>query len=48
MNNGNLRDTDALAILRKGNLGRLGCIADGRPYVVAVLSPRLKFCYTLA
>ena len=27
MNNGKLCDTDALAILREGNLGRLDCIA---------------------
>jgi len=33
---GRLRDTDALAILREGSLGRLGCIADGGPYVVPV------------
>src|SRR6266508_449354 len=36
MNIGKLRDTDALAILREGNLGRLGCIASGWPYVVPV------------
>jgi uncharacterized protein len=36
MNIGKLRDTDALAILREGNLGRLGCIAAGWPYVVPV------------
>jgi nitroimidazol reductase NimA-like FMN-containing flavoprotein (pyridoxamine 5'-phosphate oxidase superfamily) len=36
MNNGKLRDTDALAILREGNLGRLGCIAAGWPYVAPV------------
>jgi hypothetical protein len=33
---GRLRDTDSLAILREGSLGRLGCIADGAPYVVPV------------
>ena len=31
-----LRDTDALAILSEGSLGRLGCIASGWPYVVPV------------
>jgi hypothetical protein len=36
MNIGELKDTDALAILREGTLGRLGCIASGRPYVVPV------------
>ena len=36
MNIGKLRDTDALAILREGSLGRLGCIAAGWPYVVPV------------
>lgn len=36
MNIGQLRDTDSLIILREGNLGRLGCIADGGPYVVPV------------
>jgi uncharacterized protein len=34
MNIGRLKDTDALAILREGTLGRLGCIAAGWPYVV--------------
>jgi hypothetical protein len=34
MNNGKLRNTDALAIMREGNLGRLGCIAAGWPYKV--------------
>jgi hypothetical protein len=29
MNNGKLSYTDALAILREGNLGRLDCIAAG-------------------
>jgi len=33
---GKLRDTDALAILREGTMGRLGCIAAGWPYVVPV------------
>ena len=36
MNIVKLRDTDALAILREGSLGRLGCIAAGWPYVVPV------------
>src|SRR5262249_34989120 len=36
MNIGKLRDTDARAILSEGNLGRLGCIASGWPYVVPV------------
>jgi uncharacterized protein len=36
MNNAKLRDTDALAILREGKLGRPGCIAAGWPYVVPV------------
>jgi nitroimidazol reductase NimA-like FMN-containing flavoprotein (pyridoxamine 5'-phosphate oxidase superfamily) len=36
MNIGRLRDTDSLAILREGTLGRLGCIAAGWPYVVPV------------
>ena len=36
MNIVKLRDTDALAILREGILGRLGCIAAGWPYVVPV------------
>jgi uncharacterized protein len=36
MNIGRLKDTDALAILREGTLGRLGCIAAGWPYVVPV------------
>jgi hypothetical protein len=34
MNTGKLWDTDALAILREWNLGRLGCIAAGWPYKV--------------
>ncbi len=36
MNVGKLANTDALAILREGTLGRLGCIASGWPYVVPV------------
>ncbi len=36
MNIGRLGDADSLAILREGSLGRLGCIADGAPYVVPV------------
>jgi len=36
MNIGKLGNTDALAILREGTLGRLGCIASGWPYVVPV------------
>jgi nitroimidazol reductase NimA-like FMN-containing flavoprotein (pyridoxamine 5'-phosphate oxidase superfamily) len=36
MNIGKLRDTDSLAILREGSLGRLGCISSGWPYVVPV------------
>jgi uncharacterized protein len=36
MNMGRLRETDSLAILNEGSLGRLGCIAAGRPYVVPV------------
>jgi uncharacterized protein len=36
MNIGKLGNTDALAILREGALGRLGCIASGWPYVVPV------------
>ncbi len=36
MNIGRLRDTDSLAILSEGNLGRLGCIAGRGPYVVPV------------
>ncbi|MBK7600814.1 MAG: pyridoxamine 5'-phosphate oxidase family protein [Acidobacteria bacterium] len=27
---------DAISILEKGNLGRLGCIAEGEPYVIPV------------
>jgi nitroimidazol reductase NimA-like FMN-containing flavoprotein (pyridoxamine 5'-phosphate oxidase superfamily) len=33
---GRLRDTDALAILSEGSLGRLGCVAGGEPYIVPV------------
>jgi nitroimidazol reductase NimA-like FMN-containing flavoprotein (pyridoxamine 5'-phosphate oxidase superfamily) len=36
MNIGKLGDAASLAILREGSLGRLGCIADGGPYVVPV------------
>jgi nitroimidazol reductase NimA-like FMN-containing flavoprotein (pyridoxamine 5'-phosphate oxidase superfamily) len=36
MNIGKLGNTDALAILREGTLGRLGCIVSGWPYVVPV------------
>jgi nitroimidazol reductase NimA-like FMN-containing flavoprotein (pyridoxamine 5'-phosphate oxidase superfamily) len=36
MSIGKLGNKDALAILRKGTLGRLGCIAAGWPYVVPV------------
>jgi nitroimidazol reductase NimA-like FMN-containing flavoprotein (pyridoxamine 5'-phosphate oxidase superfamily) len=36
MSIGKLGNTDALAILREGTLGRLGCIAAGWPYVVPV------------
>jgi len=36
MNIGMMRDTDSLAILREGTMGRLGCIAAGWPYVVPV------------
>ena len=36
MNIGRLGDADSRAILREGSLGRLGCIADGAPYVVPV------------
>jgi uncharacterized protein len=36
MNIGRLNDRDALALLREGTLGRLGCIAAGWPYVVPV------------
>jgi nitroimidazol reductase NimA-like FMN-containing flavoprotein (pyridoxamine 5'-phosphate oxidase superfamily) len=36
MNIVKLKDTDVLAILREGSLGRLGCIAAGWPYVVPV------------
>jgi nitroimidazol reductase NimA-like FMN-containing flavoprotein (pyridoxamine 5'-phosphate oxidase superfamily) len=33
---GRLKETDSLAILRKGSLGRLACVASGWPYVVPV------------
>jgi hypothetical protein len=33
---GRLKESDSLVILHRGNLGRLGCIADGEPYVVPV------------
>ena len=36
MSIGKLGNTDALAILRAGTLGRLGCIAADWPYVVPV------------
>lgn len=36
MSIGKLRDEEALAILRDGNLGRLGCVANEEPYVVPV------------
>ena len=36
MSIGKLGNTDALAILREGTLGRLGCIAAGWSYVVPV------------
>src|SRR5262245_46768105 len=36
MSIGKLGNKDALAILREGTLGRLGCIAAGWPYVVPV------------
>jgi nitroimidazol reductase NimA-like FMN-containing flavoprotein (pyridoxamine 5'-phosphate oxidase superfamily) len=36
MSIGKLGNTDALAILREGTLGRLGCIASDWPYVVPV------------
>jgi uncharacterized protein len=36
MNIGKIGNTDALAILRDGTLGRLGCIAADWPYVVPV------------
>jgi hypothetical protein len=36
MNIGKVGDADSRAILREGSLGRLGCIADGAPYVVPV------------
>jgi hypothetical protein len=36
MNIGKLDERDSLAILSEGSLGRLGCVADGAPYVVPV------------
>ncbi len=36
MSIGKLGNTDALAILHEGTLGRLGCITAGWPYVVPV------------
>jgi len=36
MNIGRLGDADSETSLREGSLGRLGCIADGGPYVVPV------------
>lgn len=36
MNIGKLAMEDALQVLKSGQLGRLGCIADGEPYVVPV------------
>ncbi|HQR36394.1 MAG TPA: pyridoxamine 5'-phosphate oxidase family protein [Blastocatellia bacterium] len=33
---GKLTDDDALQILSAGRIGRLGCIADGEPYVVPI------------
>lgn len=36
MTTGRLREDDSRAILREGSLGRLGCLADGGPYVVPV------------
>jgi nitroimidazol reductase NimA-like FMN-containing flavoprotein (pyridoxamine 5'-phosphate oxidase superfamily) len=36
MNIGKLIDTESLAVLREGSLGRLGCIASDWPYVVPV------------
>jgi nitroimidazol reductase NimA-like FMN-containing flavoprotein (pyridoxamine 5'-phosphate oxidase superfamily) len=36
MNIGKLIDIEALAVLREGSLGRLGCIAYDWPYVVPV------------
>jgi nitroimidazol reductase NimA-like FMN-containing flavoprotein (pyridoxamine 5'-phosphate oxidase superfamily) len=34
---GKLKLSDSLAILQNGNLGRLGCISDGQPYVIPVI-----------
>jgi uncharacterized protein len=36
MNVGKLSDSDSQAVLRECTFGRLGCIADGGPYVVPV------------
>lgn len=36
MNIGKLSEEDSAAILREGSYGKLGCIADGRPYVLPV------------
>jgi nitroimidazol reductase NimA-like FMN-containing flavoprotein (pyridoxamine 5'-phosphate oxidase superfamily) len=36
MSIGKLGNSEALAVLREGTLGRLGCIAAGWPYVVPV------------
>lgn len=36
MNLGKLSGDEARRILRDGKLGRLGCIADGEPYVVPI------------
>jgi nitroimidazol reductase NimA-like FMN-containing flavoprotein (pyridoxamine 5'-phosphate oxidase superfamily) len=33
---GKLETADSMAILNQGTLGRLGCLADGKPYVVPV------------
>lgn len=33
---GKLSEADSLAILRKGTLGRLGCLSQGWPYVIPV------------
>ena len=36
MNVDRLNDKDSLALLKESSLGRLGCIANGAPYVVPV------------
>ncbi len=36
MNIGKLRLSEAMSILQEGTLGRLGCVAEGKPYVVPV------------